>query len=126
MIKFLIFLKSIRDVEPPKSWLNPIIPVCKKYGENYRGINVLNSGCKIYTYIIKNKLYNSYKNKLGEEQNGFIIYIYNGNKSVLNTYTPTRNPICSINTIMGIGTTIMKLNQICNATIFAYFCLHTS
>jgi len=39
--------------------------------ENYRGINLLNSGYKIYANIIKNKLYTCYINKLGEEQNGF-------------------------------------------------------
>jgi hypothetical protein len=39
--------------------------------ENYRGNSLLNSGYKIYANIIKNKLYEYYKGKLGEEQNGF-------------------------------------------------------
>jgi hypothetical protein len=39
--------------------------------ENYRGISLLNSGYKIYANIIKNKLYEYYKGKLGEKQNGF-------------------------------------------------------
>jgi hypothetical protein len=60
-----------------KGWLKAIIiPVHTKGNikhENYRG------GCKINTNIIKNKLYTYYKNKL-DEQNRFIIYIYNKNK----------------------------------------------
>jgi sorting nexin-29 len=39
--------------------------------ENYRGISLLNSGYKIYANIIKNKLYEHYKGKLREEQDGF-------------------------------------------------------
>jgi hypothetical protein len=35
------------------------------------GSALLNSGYKIYANIIKNKLYEYYKGKLGEEQNGF-------------------------------------------------------
>jgi hypothetical protein len=62
----------------PRSWQKTIIiPVHKKGNvkgcEKYRGINVLNSSYKIYTDIIKNKLYTYYRNKLGEEQNGFQI-----------------------------------------------------
>jgi hypothetical protein len=34
-------------------------------------ISLLNSGYKIYANIIKNKLYEYYKGKLGEEHNGF-------------------------------------------------------
>jgi hypothetical protein len=40
---------------------------CKSNG----GIYLLNSGHKIYANIITNKLCTYYKNKLGEEQNGF-------------------------------------------------------
>jgi hypothetical protein len=39
--------------------------------ENYRGINLLNSGYKMYAKIIKNKLYGYYKGKSGKDQNGF-------------------------------------------------------
>jgi hypothetical protein len=48
--------------EPSKNWLKTlVIPAHKKgnikHSENYRGIHLLNSGCNIYTNIIKNKLY---------------------------------------------------------------------
>jgi sorting nexin-29 len=46
------------------------VPLHKKC-ENYRGISLLNSSYKIYANIIKNKIYEYYKEKLGEEQNGF-------------------------------------------------------
>jgi hypothetical protein len=39
--------------------------------ENYRGIQLLNSGYKIYGNIIINMLYTYYRSKLGEEQKGF-------------------------------------------------------
>jgi hypothetical protein len=39
--------------------------------ENYRGISLLSSGYKICANIIKNKLYDYYKDKLGEEKNKF-------------------------------------------------------
>jgi sorting nexin-29 len=59
----LIYLKAI------------IVPLHKKGDikkcENYRGISLLNSGYKMYANIIKNKFYEYYKAKLGEEQNGF-------------------------------------------------------
>jgi hypothetical protein len=52
-----------------------IIPVNKKghikVCENYRGINLLNSGYKIYSNIINNKFYTYYKNQLSEEENEF-------------------------------------------------------
>jgi hypothetical protein len=34
-------------------------------------LSLLNLGYRIYANIIKNKLYDYYKDKLGEEQNGF-------------------------------------------------------
>jgi hypothetical protein len=80
IIRFLRFLKNTWDgEEPPESWLKAIIiPVHKKgnikHCENHRGINLLNSGCKLYTNI-KNKLYTYYKNITGEEQNRFTVHI---------------------------------------------------
>jgi len=79
MIRFLRFLDNTWNGEPPESCLKAIIlPVHKKGNikccENYTGINSLNSGCKIYTNIIKNKLYTYYRNKVGEKQYRFIIY----------------------------------------------------
>jgi sorting nexin-29 len=65
-----------QGVTPPESWQKSlVIPLHKKEDlmkcKNYRGISLLNSGHKIYANIIKNKLYDYYKDKLGEEQNGF-------------------------------------------------------
>jgi len=45
-----------------------------KHYENCTEINLLNSGCKIYTSITKNTLYTYYENKVGKEQTRFIIY----------------------------------------------------
>jgi hypothetical protein len=43
-----------------------------KKREYYRGINLLNSGYKIYANIVKNKLYEYYyQGKSAEDQNGF-------------------------------------------------------
>ena len=63
---------------PPKSCDKVIvIPIYKKGDkkncDNYWGISLFNSGYKLYTNIIKNKLSTFYNNKLGEEQNGFQI-----------------------------------------------------
>jgi sorting nexin-29 len=75
--RLLHFLNLIWQVKiPPESWQKAIIVPLHKKGdikkcENYRGISLLNSGYKIYANIIKNKLYEYYKGKLGEEQNGF-------------------------------------------------------
>jgi hypothetical protein len=74
---FLYFLNVVWQGEtPPESWQKSlVIPLHKKGDikkcENYRGISLFNSGYKIYANIIKNKLYDYYKDKLGEEQNGF-------------------------------------------------------
>jgi hypothetical protein len=38
-------------------------------------MSLLNSGCKIYDNIIKNKLHTYDKNKIGEELGGFIMYV---------------------------------------------------
>jgi hypothetical protein len=47
------------------------VPLLKKGNikkcENYRGISLLNFGYEIYANIIKNKLYEYYKGKLGED-----------------------------------------------------------
>lgn len=37
---------------------------------------------KFYAYILQNKFHNKYNSKLGTEQDGFIIYIYNETKVV--------------------------------------------
>jgi hypothetical protein len=73
----------------PDSWLKVItMPVYKnkniKYYENYRGISLLNSGCKIYTNIIRNKWYTYYKSKLVKKgmDSMFVIKI----KLSINTY----------------------------------------
>jgi hypothetical protein len=53
IIRFLIFLNNIWDgKESPESWLKTIIIAMHKKGkyqhcENWRGINLLNSGCNI-------------------------------------------------------------------------------
>jgi hypothetical protein len=69
-------LNNIQDGETLGSWLNAIIILVHKK-ENikhyYGGTNLLNSGCKLYTNIIKNKLYTYYKTKLGKAQDGFIM-----------------------------------------------------
>jgi hypothetical protein len=74
IIHFSRFLNIWNGEEPPESWLKAIIiPVYRKRYtkdcENERGINLLNSGCKIHTNTTKNKLFIYYKHKLCEEQN---------------------------------------------------------
>jgi sorting nexin-29 len=77
--RLLYFLNLIwQGKTPPDSWQKAItVPLHTrkkrdiKKCENYRRISLLNSGYKIYVNIIQNKLYEYYKRKLGEEQNGF-------------------------------------------------------
>lgn len=76
-LRLLHFLNLIwAGQEPPHSWRKSIvIPIYKKGNrnacDNYRGISLLNTCYKIYSNIIKNKLYKYYEHILGEEQNGF-------------------------------------------------------
>jgi hypothetical protein len=56
-----------------ESWQKAIIIAVHKKGnikvcENYSGINLVNSGDKLYANVFNNKFY---KNKVGKEQNGF-------------------------------------------------------
>jgi hypothetical protein len=74
LLYFLNFIWQGKTL--PESWQKAIILPLHKKGdikkcEHYRGISLLNSGYKMYVNIIKNKLYEYYKGKLGEEQNGF-------------------------------------------------------
>jgi hypothetical protein len=70
--RILYFLNSVWQGEtPPESWQKALVVQLYKKGdikkcEKYRGVSLLNSGYKIYANIIKNKLYEKYKGKLGE------------------------------------------------------------
>jgi hypothetical protein len=79
VIMYLRYLKNRWTGELPENWLKTIIiPVQKreniKHCENYRRINLVNSDCKIYTNIIKINCTLIRKNKLGLEENRFVIY----------------------------------------------------
>ena len=76
MISKFFFNLIWNGKEPFTSWVKSIvIPIHKKGDkknlDNYRGISLLNTGCKFFSSIIKNKLKTYYEKILGEEQNGF-------------------------------------------------------